>query len=246
MKKYGLIGKSLAHSFSPAFFNEFFKNNNIAAHYETYEIESIEEVKNLLSENNHGFNVTIPYKESIIPFLDEIHPEAKEIGAVNTIVFKNNRSIGYNTDAFGFRQSIKPFLTNKHECALIFGTGGSAKAVAYVFDKIGIKVFYVSRNPENRKNHFSYEQINENMLNTCKVIVNCTPLGMYPNTKICLNIPYHTLSQEHLVIDLIYNPDKTLFLKNAEEQDARILNGSSMLKEQAMESLRLWDSNDLL
>jgi shikimate dehydrogenase len=240
MKKYGLIGKSLSHSFSPVFFNDFFQKNNINAQYDTYEIDSIEEVKNIFLQNNNGFNVTIPYKESIIAFLDEIDPEAKEIGAVNTIVFKKNRSIGYNTDAFGFKQSIKPFLTNKHECALIFGTGGSAKAVAYVFEKIGIKVLYISRNPEKKKNHFSYEDVNENMINMCKVIVNCTPLGMHPNTKSCIDIPFTFLGSEHLVIDLIYNPVKTLFLKNAEKQAATILNGTSMLKEQAMESWRLW------
>lgn len=241
MKKYGLIGNSLAHSFSPAFFSAFFEKNNIAAQYENYEIQNIEDVKDLFLRDNNGFNVTIPYKESIIPFLDDIDPEATKIGAVNTIVFKNNRTIGYNTDAFGFRQSIKPFLTNKHECALIFGTGGSAKAVAYVFEKIGIKVFLVSRSPENRKNHFSYEEVNEIMIDRCKVIVNCTPLGMFPNLKTCLDIPFHSLSSEHLAIDLIYNPDKTLFLKNAEEQGARILNGKSMLMEQALESWRLWN-----
>ena len=241
MKKYGLIGKSLTHSFSPVFFNQFFEKNKISAAYKAYEIQKIEEVTSLFLQKNAGFNVTIPYKESILPFLDEIDPIAQEIGAVNTIVFKNNKSIGYNTDAFGFKQSIKPFLTNKHECALIFGTGGAAKAVAYVFKEIGVKVLYVSRQENGIKNHFQYTDVNENMLNTCKVLVNCTPLGMFPKTAISVDIPFQALSKEHLVIDLIYNPEKTLFLERAQNQQATILNGESMLKEQAMESWRLWN-----
>ena len=241
MKKYGLIGKSLTHSFSPVFFKQFFEINNISAEYKAYEIETIEEVTTLLLQKNAGYNVTIPYKESILPFLDEIDPIAKEIGAVNTIVFNNNRSIGYNTDAFGFKQSIKPFLTNKHECALIFGTGGAAKAVAFVLKEIGINVLYVSRQANSIKNHFTYTDVNENMLSACKLLVNCTPLGMFPKTEISVDIPFNALSKDHLVIDLIYNPDKTLFLQHAQKHQATILNGASMLKEQAMESWRLWN-----
>jgi shikimate dehydrogenase len=241
MKQYGLIGKSLSHSFSPVFFKQFFEKNNISAEYKPYEIETIEKVKELLSKKIAGYNVTIPYKESILPFLDEIDPIAKEIGAVNTIVFKNNKSIGYNTDAFGFKQSIKPFLTNKHDCALVFGTGGAAKAVAFVLKEIGIKVLYVSRQASGSKNHFAYTDVNENMLNACKLLINCTPLGMFPQTEISVDIPFNALSKDHLVIDLIYNPEKTLFLERAQKQQATILNGASMLKEQAMESWRLWN-----
>ena len=241
MKQYGLIGKSLSHSFSPLFFKQFFEKNNISAEYKVYEIETIEEVKELLSQKIGGYNVTIPYKESILPFLDEIDPIAKEIGAVNTIVFKNDKSIGYNTDAFGFKQSIKPFLTNKHDSALIFGTGGVAKAVAFVLKEIGIRVLFISRNPNGRKNYFTYTDVNENMLNACKLLVNCTPLGMFPKTEISVDIPFNALSKDHLVIDLIYNPEKTLFLEHAQKQHATILNGASMLKEQAMESWRLWN-----
>ena len=241
MKQYGLIGKSLSHSFSPLFFKQFFEKNNISAEYKTYEIETIEEVRELLSQKIAGYNVTIPYKESILPFLDKIDPIAKEIGAVNTIVFKNNKSIGYNTDAFGFKQSIKPFLTNKHDCALIFGTGGAAKAVAFVLKEIGIKVLYVSRQSKGIKNHFANTDVNENMLSACKLLVNCTPLGMFPQTKTSVDIPFDALGKEHLVIDLIYNPEKTLFLELAQKQQATILNGTSMLKEQAMESWRLWN-----
>ena len=239
MKKYGLIGKSLSHSFSSGFFKQFFEKNNISAEYKVYEIETIEEVKELLSQKIGGYNVTITYKESILPFLDEIDPIAKEIGAVNTIVFKNDKSIGYNTDAFGFKQSIKPFLTNKHDCELIFGTGGAAKAVAFVLKEIGIRVLFISRNPNGRKNHFTYTDVNENMLSACKLLVNCTPLGMFPQTEISVDIPFQALSKEHLVIDLIYNPEKTLFLERAQKQQATILNGASMLKEQAIESWRL-------
>jgi shikimate dehydrogenase len=241
MKQYGLIGKSLSHSFSPLFFKQFFEINNISAEYKKYEIQSIEEVKELLSQKIGGYNVTIPYKESILPFLDEIDPIAKEIGAVNTIVFKNNKSIGYNSDAFGFKQSIKPFLTNKHDSALIFGTGGAAKAVAFVLKEIGIKVLYVSRQASGIKNHFAYTDVNENMISACKLLVNCTPLGMFPQTKTSVDIPFEALGKEHLVIDLIYNPEKTLFLERAQKQQATILNGACMLKEQAMESWRLWN-----
>lgn len=241
MRKYGLIGKSLSHSFSPKFFNSKFQNESIEASYELLEFPDLEQIRDFLIDNDFsGFNVTIPYKEEVIPFLDELSLEVMEIGAVNCIVKNEGKLIGYNTDSFGFKQSIKPFLTNLHERALVLGTGGSSKAVAYVFKSIGIDCVFVSRTP--KEGQFSYSDINQHMVNACKVIVNCTPVGMFPNQNETLEFPFEFLTKEHLVIDLIYNPIKTKFLERAEENGAQILNGESMLKEQALKSWELWNS----
>ena len=243
MKHFGLIGKSLAHSFSPIFFKNYFEQNGIAANYELFELETIEKVKAILNDDSiSGLNVTVPYKIEIIPFLDEIDPVAKTIGAVNVVAFKEGKTVGFNTDAYGFQQSIKPFLTFKHERALILGTGGASKAIEYVFKQIGIDVLFISQNPEGKPKHFSYEEINEHMLNACKVIVNCTPVGTYPKIDECIEFPFQFLSPDHLVIDLIYNPAKTKFLVESEKNGATILNGQSMLKEQALKSWEIWTS----
>jgi len=240
MEKYGLIGKSLSHSFSKRYFNSFFSKNNIKAVYNEFEINEIHRVQSILNSDISGLNVTIPYKESVIPFLDELSSEAKEIGAVNTIKILNGKNIGYNTDVFGFHQSIKPFLTNKHEKAIVLGTGGASKAVAYVLNKIGIEVFFVSRTPDYRLNQFSYDQLNENMIRSCKLIINTTPLGMYPEIESCVSLDWKSITDEHFCIDLIYNPEETLFLKNAKENNACILNGHNMLVEQAKQSWNIW------
>ena len=243
MKHFGLIGKSLAHSFSPIFFKNYFEQNGIAANYELFELETIEKVKAILNDDSiSGLNVTVPYKIEIIPFLDEIDAVAQTIGAVNVVAFKEGKTVGYNTDAYGFQQSIKPFLTFKHERALILGTGGASKAIEYVFKQIGIDVLFISQNPEGKPKHFSYEEINEHMLNACKVIVNCTPVGTYPKIDECIEFPFQFLSPDHLVIDLIYNPAKTKFLVESEKNGATILNGQSMLKEQALKSWEIWTS----
>ena len=242
MSKFGLIGKSLGHSFSKAFFTSFFSKNKVEALYENIEIESISLVSEVFKENYTGCNVTIPYKEEIIPYLDELDNVAKAIGAVNVISFKDGRSIGYNTDAFGFHQSIKPFLTNQHERAIIFGTGGASKAVEHVLNSLGVNVIFISRNPSD-KNHFSYNEVNENMIKACKLIINCTPIGTFPKTEECIDLPFSSLTQHHLVIDLIYNPIKTLFLTKAEENGAMILNGESMLKHQALKSWEIWNKS---
>jgi shikimate dehydrogenase len=241
MQRFGLIGKTLSHSFSPAFFEDYFLKNNIDASYELFELPEISDIETVFKQEISGLNVTIPYKEAVIPFLDELDEVAKTIGAVNVIAFKNGKKIGFNTDAFGFQQSIKPFLTFKHERALILGTGGASKAVEYVFKSIGIDVLYVSRNSEGKAKHFLYDDINEHMLNACKVIVNCTPVGTFPAIDEQPNFPYQFLSPDHLVIDLIYNPAKTKFLQNAEAQGAMILNGASMLREQALKSWEIWN-----
>jgi shikimate dehydrogenase len=245
MKHFGLIGKSLAHSFSPTFFKNYFEQNGIVANYELFELETIEKVKAILNDDSiSGLNVTVPYKIEIIPFLDEIDSVAQTIGAVNVVAFREGKTVGFNTDAYGFQQSIKPFLTFKHERALILGTGGVSKAIEYVFKQIGIDVLFISQNPKGKPKHFSYEEINEHMLNACKVVVNCTPVGTYPNIDECIDFPFQYLTEDHLVIDLIYNPAKTKFLLEAEKNGATILNGESMLKEQALKSWEIWTSTN--
>lgn len=243
MKTYGLIGKSLGHSFSPGFFKSFFKDNGIDAYYTLIELDAIDRVKPILEGAYHGLNVTIPYKEEIIPFLDELSPEATAIGAVNTIVFSEGKAIGFNTDAFGFQQSIKPFLTFEHERALILGTGGSSKAVGYVLRNLGIQVNFLSRN-EPGGQQFSYEHVNEAMLSVCKLIVNCTPVGMFPAIDACPLPSFQGIGPSHLVVDLIYNPEETLLLKEAKSRGAATLNGLPMLKAQALKSWELWNQFD--
>lgn len=243
MKTYGLIGKSLGHSFSPGFFKSFFEDQGIEAQYKLIELDAIEHVRPILDGAYHGLNVTIPYKEEIIPFLDELSPEAKAIGAVNTIVFSEGKAIGFNTDAFGFQQSIKPFLTFEHERALILGTGGSSKAVGYVLRNLGIQVNFLSRN-EPSGQQFSYEQVNEAMLSACKLIVNCTPVGMFPAMDACPLPSFQGIRPSHLVVDLIYNPEETLLLKEAKSRGAATLNGLPMLKAQALKSWELWNQFD--
>ena len=243
IKRIGLIGKSLEHSFSKEFFSEYFIKNKIDGTYENLEFEKLEDLKAFFDskiEVFNGLNVTIPYKKTIMPFIDVIDNEALRIGAVNTIKFEGSKTIGYNTDAYGFHQSIKPFLTNKHERALVLGTGGASKAIEYVLNKIGIEVLFISRKPSDFSHIFTYEEINNYMIDACKLIVNCTPVGMFPDEKEGVDFPYQFLTNDHLVIDLIYNPSKTIFLKNSESNGAQIMNGSSMLKEQAMKSWEIW------
>lgn len=240
MRKFGLLGKQLSHSFSKQFFTEKFEREGIAAVYENIEIPVIEDVVSILGTGGFsGLNVTIPYKEAIIPYLDELSGEARAIGAVNVVAFRDGKTIGHNTDAFGFHQSIKPFLTNKHERALILGTGGASKAIAFVFQSIGVDVLWISRTPQGNK-QFPYEAINEHMLRACKVIVNCTPVGTFPDVDQCVPFPFDYLTPDHLVIDLIYNPEQTRFLRESAAQGATTLNGLSMLKEQALKAWAIW------
>jgi len=241
VKRFGLIGKSLGHSFSKAFFTKYFANEGIEATYDNVELMDINELNEVKSAYK-GFNVTIPYKESIMPLLDEISEEAKNIGAVNTVVVKDDKCIGYNTDAYGFHQSIKPFLTNKHERALILGTGGASKAIAYVLEGLGVDVIYLSRNPKG-SNEFSYAEVNENMLSACKLIVNCTPVGTFPDVDKMPSFELAGIGSEHLVVDLIYNPEKTKLLSEAEKLGAAILNGESMLRMQALRSYEIWNQD---
>jgi shikimate dehydrogenase len=242
MKVYGLVGKTLQHSFSADFFSDYFVTENIVAKYQNFELAAIEDIQSVYDLKPAGLNVTIPYKERVIPFLDELDPIAEKIGAVNTIVFDGDKKIGYNTDAFGFKQAIKPFLNNQHERALILGTGGAAKAVASVLKEIGVDVIFISRDPHGKNKHFNYSEVNLQMLNACKLMVNCTPVGTFPNSADFLPLPYEGIGKDHLVIDLIYNPIKSMFLQKAENQGATIMNGEGMLKAQAMKSWSLWNN----
>ena len=240
LKHYGLIGKTLGHSFSEAFFKDYFEQNNIEAKYSNFELKEIEEISSIFNQNLSGLNVTFPYKESVIPFLDRLDDSAAQIGAVNVIAFENGEKVGYNTDAYGFAQSIKPFLTFEHERALIFGTGGASKAVAHVFKQIGLDVFYISRNGNEANGVFRYEDINSHMLRSCRVLVNCTPVGTFPDVNACLELPFEHLTPAHLVIDLVYNPAETELMKRAKKNGAAVMNGLSMLQHQALKSYEIW------
>ncbi len=251
-KSYGLIGYPLSHSFSKKYFTEkFAKENILDSEFHAFPIENIQLLPQLIKDNPSlkGLSVTIPYKESVIPFLNELDETAKKIGAVNCIKITNkspNSQLptpflkGYNTDAFGFRQSIKPFLESHHERALILGTGGASKAVYHVLKEIGIDCYFVTRN-KTAENQFNYDEVNENMLNAFKLIVNATPLGMFPNIDDFPPIPYQHISSSHLLYDLVYNPAETEFLKKGKAKGAAIVNGFSMLQHQAEEAWRIWN-----
>ena len=248
MKKYGLIGYPLGHSFSMGYFNEKFKNEGIASSYENFEIPSITELKNVLNINPdlRGFNVTIPYKEKVMPYLDSISIEAREIGAVNVVKVerdgKDAKLYGYNSDVIGFSRSIKPLLRPGHKHALILGTGGASKAVNYGLHKLGLDTLLVSRSKKD--NTIQYEQITPELLNEYTVIVNCTPCGMSPHFDECPDIPYDSLDSKHLLYDLIYNPDETLFLRKGKEQGATVKNGLEMLLLQAEAGWEIWNSKN--
>ena len=217
MDKYGLIGYPLGHSFSIGYFNERFENENIDAKYINFEIPSIDDLPEVLASNPQlkGLNVTIPYKEKVIPFLDSVSPEARAIGAVNVIrvTHKGNKVIlrGFNSDVIGFTKSIEPMLEKCHKKALILGTGGASKAVNYGLKSLGLETVFVSR--YERPDTIQYESITPDVVKEYNVIVNCTPLGMYPHSDECPKLPYEALDSHNILYDLIYNPDQTLFMK---------------------------------
>lgn len=240
---YGLIGKKLTHSFSPSYFLQKFNTLQLAQYtYQAFELDDITEFPNLLKNfpNLRGLNVTIPYKQQIIPFLDKLSPEAAQIGAVNTIVFQQNQLVGYNTDALGFEQSLIKHLKTKQLKALIFGTGGASLAIQYTLQKLKIDFQLVSTS----KHHtLSYETISESVIKAHLLLINTTPLGTYPNIDTCINIPYQAITKHHLVIDLVYNPAESLFLKKAKQQGASTQNGYEMLVNQAELSWQLWNNH---
>ena len=214
MNRYGLLGKNISYSFSQGYFTQKFKDLGLPDHsYENFDIQHIDDFKEVLAQENlKGLNVTIPYKQDVIPFLDELDPKAAQIGAVNTIQFTEKGLKGFNTDAFGFRTSLEPFLKTHHTKALILGTGGASKAVRFVLNELG---------------------------NT--LIINCTPLGTYPNIEDKPNIPYECIGTDHLLYDLIYNPEQTSFLAEGEARGATTTNGLKMLQQQAEKAWEIWN-----
>lgn len=245
MCKFGLIGKNIDYSFSRTYFKNKFEAEAIAdASYVNFDIETINAFNDSVKHTPHlkGLNVTIPYKEAIIPHLDALSPDAERIGAVNTIkIDKTGRYIGYNTDYFGFKQALQPFLKPYHTEALILGTGGASKAVAYALETLNINFKFVSRVASNNKS-LTYKSLTEEDIKSNLLIINCTPLGTHPNTDACPKIPYQRITDKHIVFDLIYNPEKTLFLSLGEKQNATIINGLKMLEFQAEKAWEIWNT----
>ena len=246
MDKYGLIGYPLGHSFSISYFNQRFEDEGIDAVYENYEIPSIEALYEVLGLNPElkGLNVTIPYKEKVMQYLDYITPEARAIGAVNVIrVIHDGNDVklkGFNSDVIGFTKSIEPMLDKKwHHKALILGTGGASKAVDYGLRNLGLETVFVSR--YERPGTIQYGKITPEVISEYNVIVNCTPVGMYPKTEECPQLPYEAMDSHTIVYDLIYNPDETLFMKHAAQYGAQTKNGLEMLLLQAFASWEFWN-----
>ncbi len=242
MYKFGLIGKNIDYSFSKTHFTTKFERDNLPYSYENFDINDISQFSDILKENESilGLNVTIPYKEQIIPFLDELSKTASKIGAVNTIKFHpSGKTEGFNTDYYGFKKSIEPYLKSHHKNALILGTGGASKAVAYALNKLKIRCDYVSRSA-NPKAKYVYTELTEEIIKNHQVIINCTPIGTYPNVNECPDIPYDGITKDHLLYDLIYNPIQTKFLMCGEILGAKICNGSKMLEYQAEKAWDIW------
>lgn len=239
---YGLIGYPLSHSFSPGYFKEKFAKVEIDAVYRLFPLANIKELPQLLAKypSLSGLNVTIPYKEQVIPFLDDIDNAAKAIGAVNCIKISNGQLKGYNTDVIGFEHSLAPLLQPQHTKALVLGTGGAAKAVAYVLGKLNINYQLVSSS--DKTGTIAYRDISTDTIEEHKLIINTTPLGMHPNTDACPDIPYSALGETHLLYDLIYNPEETTFLKKGNAQGATTKNGYEMLVLQAEASWDIWNN----
>jgi shikimate dehydrogenase len=248
----GIIGKSLIHSFSPQYFAEkFIKEACTDNSYHAFEIPQLDKATLdalVINKNLNGFNVTIPYKETIIPLLNNLSDDAKTIGAVNTVEVNwiNDKEYslkGHNTDWIGFLKAIRPFLTVHHQKALILGTGGASKAVAYALSSLGIDYYFVSRSKdESHVNQLQYSDLNKNVLSFYKFIINTSPLGTYPEVEGYPEIPYEFIGKEHLLFDLVYNPAETVFLAIGKEKGASVMNGLSMLQFQADEAWQLWNN----
>jgi shikimate dehydrogenase len=243
--KFGLVGKNISYSFSRTYFMEKFQKLGLKTHkYNNFDIPEIEEFPFILyhkEEDFQGFSVTIPYKQSVIKYLDEVKGDALKIAAVNTIkVTEDNRLVGYNTDVYGFQKSIEPLLKSHHKKALILGTGGASKAVAYALEKLEIDFNVVSRNSSD--GNLLYSNLSKQIIDEHTVIINCTPLGTYPNIEYSPNIPYEFITDKHLLFDLIYNPSETKFLQEGNKRGAIIKNGLEMLELQAEKSWEIWNS----
>lgn len=248
MDKYGLIGYPLGHSFSISYFNEKFQNEGIDAVYENFELPSIENFQEIIDTNPNlrGLNVTIPYKEKVISYLDSVSHDAREIGAVNVIKVehkgKGTLLTGYNSDVIGFTRSIEPLLEKYHDKALILGTGGASKAIRYGLCSLGLETVLVSR--YQRPDTIRYDEVTPEIIKEYKVIVNCTPSGMYPHAEEYPDIPYEAMDSHTLLYDLIYNPDETMFMQKGAEHGATVKNGLEMLLLQAFASWEFWNGNE--
>ncbi|WP_299439938.1 shikimate dehydrogenase [uncultured Aquimarina sp.] len=241
MNIFGLLGRDIGYSFSRNFFSNKFQKEQLNCQYQNFDLERIEELKTIVQSTDiKGMNVTIPYKEEVIPYLDTLDPVAKEIGAVNVIKFENDGTLkGYNSDYYGFTESLKPLLNKTIKKALILGTGGASKAIAYALNKLNIEYVFVSRNPDFKE--FSYHDLDEDIVKNYKLIINCTPLGTHPNTENHPDIPYEYLSDNHVLYDLIYNPEETTFMKKGKQKGATTSNGLNMLILQAEKSWEIWN-----
>ena len=248
MDKYGLIGYPLGHSFSIGYHNQRFADEGINAKYLNFEIPSIDDLPAVLSQNPElkGLNVTIPYKEKVIPFLDYVSPEARALGAVNVSRAEHQgKKITlqrYNSDVIGFTQSIEPLLENYHKKALVLGTGGASKAISYGLKSLGLETVYVSR--YERPGTIQYGSITPEVVQEYNVIINCTPLGMFPKTEECPSLPYEAMDDRNILYDLIYNPDETLFMRKGAERGATVKNGLEMLLLQAFASWEFWNGKE--
>ena len=244
--KFGLVGKNISYSFSKKYFLEKFKSEQLTRlSYRNYDLPEIEEFPFITyhkEEEFVGFNVTIPYKQTIMKYLSEIDSVAEEVGAVNTIkVTDKNELVGFNTDVYGFENSLKPLLKSNHKKALILGTGGASKAVAYVLNKLNIAFQFVTRNA-TLENQIMYDDVTRDILEAHHLIINCTPLGTHPNVEESPEIPYQYLTENHLLFDLIYNPSETKFLSEGKKKGSTIKNGYEMLELQAEKSWEIWNS----
>ena len=243
LRRFGLLGRNISYSFSRGYFSRKFEREGINASYENFDLADISELPKVLEKNPdlRGLNVTIPYKEEILPLLDEIDPIAKRIGAINTVkILDDGKLQGSNTDYVGFSQAIKPFLRPHHEKALILGTGGASKAVVFALNDLGIIPISVSRSPESGR--LTYEDLDEEILRDHSVIINCTPLGTSPRTEEFPPIPFDFINNQHLVFDLIYNPSETKLMRLASQKGASVSNGLRMLELQAEKSWEHWNS----
>tara|TARA_B100001079_G_scaffold266503_1_gene273749 strand:- start:314 stop:1057 length:744 start_codon:yes stop_codon:yes gene_type:complete len=242
-KTYGLIGKNISYSFSKSYFTNKFKKSNLESNYtyENLDLDDINQFKNIIEKKFNGFNVTIPYKEKIIEFLDLLDLDAKKIGAVNTIkICSNNKLKGYNTDYIGFIKSISPLLNKTHKKAILLGSGGASKSIVFGLDKLNISSIIVSRSKE--KGNITYEELNNEIINTSQIIINCSPVGTFPKINECPKIPYKYINSNHICYDLVYNPLQSKFLKESKKNNATILNGMEMLEIQAEESWKIWNT----
>lgn len=246
---YGLIGRPLGHSFSRDFFTKKFQTEDINAEYLNFELPDIGDVMELIVEYKElrGFNVTIPYKQQIIPYLDEIDDEARGVGAVNVVKiyrdYEGRSSLkGFNSDVYGFTESLRPLLKPCHKGALVLGTGGASKAVVYALTRLGIKVTRVSR--KTGDGVITYNDLTPEVIKYNRLIVNTTPLGMYPNIEQCPDIPYDLLNSDNLCFDLVYNPAETMFMREAKQRGVTVKNGLEMLHLQAIEAWRIWNIVD--